>query len=133
MNFADAIRQAAMSGHAEVAATPAWVNTASTEPLPNDLTIIDLAPEDDEGGTVRLEVTLGKQQLAAVLRTVLSSPPSILTAREVAHMLRVKVTQVEELASRNEIPGFLVDGKWRFARSVVHEWMENQSKEANAS
>ena len=45
---------------------------------------------------------------------------------ELAAYLHLTPPQVEKLASREEIPGRKVAGKWRFARADVHHWLETR-------
>jgi excisionase family DNA binding protein len=47
----------------------------------------------------------------------------VLTAQEVADLLRVGVEDVLDLAARGELPGRRVGEEWRFLRSAVLEWL----------
>ena len=47
----------------------------------------------------------------------------VLTLEGVAELLRVDAAAVEELARGGELPGRLIGGEWRFARSAVLAWL----------
>jgi excisionase family DNA binding protein len=47
----------------------------------------------------------------------------VLTLDGVAELLRVDAAAVEELARGGELPGRLIGGEWRFARSAVLAWL----------
>jgi excisionase family DNA binding protein len=55
-----------------------------------------------------------------------SSAPDVLTLEEVANLLRVPAPTVARLAQRGELPGRLLDGEWRFARSAVLRWLSGE-------
>jgi excisionase family DNA binding protein len=72
---------------------------------------------------VRLELALSQEQLNGLFRAVLTSPHSILTPKEAAAYLRIKVRALEEMAAAGEIPAYEVDGKWRFSKVGIDEWL----------
>jgi excisionase family DNA binding protein len=143
MNLADAIRQAASQSGAPVipttaavpstapAATPAWEEptpiatpTVSTSPAPE-------APSHQvQGNVVRLELFLSAEQMATLFKSVVSSQHSVMTLREAASYLRVAATSLEQLASEGNVPAFQVDGRWRFSKSALDDWLavQNQQK-----
>ncbi len=47
----------------------------------------------------------------------------VLTIDELASLLRLPRQTVENLARDGELPGRLIAGEWRFARSAVLEWL----------
>jgi excisionase family DNA binding protein len=47
----------------------------------------------------------------------------VLTAREVAILLRLPVSTVYELARRGVIPGHRIGRAWRFIRHEVEQWL----------
>lgn len=49
--------------------------------------------------------------------------PEVLTAEEVAKILRVSGEEVTTMAAREQIPGRLIAGQWRFHRSAVLAWL----------
>jgi excisionase family DNA binding protein len=51
---------------------------------------------------------------------------SALTVKDVADMLNVDTKTVYRLAQKHELPGFKVAGAWRFLRSDISSWIDNQ-------
>jgi hypothetical protein len=74
--------------------------------------------------TVRFEVRLTNQQLYDLLGWLARTIHPVMTLREAAHYLRLRVAEVE-IAWRNRalIPGFKVDGRWRFLKNALDEWL----------
>lgn len=48
----------------------------------------------------------------------------IMTLREVALYLKIKERTVYHLVSKGRMPGFKVGGAWRFRKSRIDEWIE---------
>ncbi|WP_298166664.1 helix-turn-helix domain-containing protein [Novosphingobium sp.] len=55
-------------------------------------------------------------------------PEEILTVREVAEFLKVTERTIYRLATEGQIPSFKVGGSWRFQRSDLIQWMNEQAK-----
>ena len=55
--------------------------------------------------------------------TALSAPETVMTAAEVAKMLRVAERTVREMAHRGEIPARQVGRQWRFSAIQLHRWL----------
>ncbi|MFH1843720.1 MAG: helix-turn-helix domain-containing protein [bacterium] len=55
-----------------------------------------------------------------------------LTVREVARLLRVNERTVYRMALAGRLPGFRVEGTWRFLESDIAAWVAQQKKLANA-
>ena len=53
----------------------------------------------------------------------------IMTIREVAGYLKLTEKTAYRLAADGKIPGFKVGGAWRFRRSEIDKWIEQQSTE----
>ena len=53
-------------------------------------------------------------------------PDSILTLPEVAVLLKVAEKTVYTMAQRGQLPAFKVRGQWRFKRSDLERWIEDQ-------
>jgi excisionase family DNA binding protein len=49
-----------------------------------------------------------------------------LTAREVARYLRVNQYTVYRLVTQKKLPAVKVGSQWRFRRSMLDRWLENQ-------
>ncbi|WP_457648374.1 helix-turn-helix domain-containing protein [Profundibacter sp.] len=60
----------------------------------------------------------------------MASPDQAMTVRDVAGYLNVDEKTVYRLAKRGELPGFKVAGAWRFKRSDLEDWIDNQKKAA---
>jgi excisionase family DNA binding protein len=50
-------------------------------------------------------------------------PTEVLSPAEVADLLQVDDSVVQELAEAGELPGRKIGGEWRFARTAVLEWL----------
>lgn len=55
-----------------------------------------------------------------------TSTDEILTIKEVATFLKVAERTVYMLAQSARLPGFKVGGQWRFRRSDLDNWIEQQ-------
>jgi len=53
-------------------------------------------------------------------------PDSILTLPEVAVLLKGAEKTVYTMAQRGQLPAFKVRGQWRFKRSDLEQWIEDQ-------
>jgi excisionase family DNA binding protein len=56
----------------------------------------------------------------------MASPKDILEPEEVAEMLRIHVRTVKILAGQGKLPGFRVGNQWRFRRSDIDKYIEQQ-------
>lgn len=72
---------------------------------------------------VRFEVFLTPEQMSAMLRGALSSHRSVMTVREAAQYLRIPSSTVERLAMDGNLPGFMIEGTWRFLRTTIDDWV----------
>lgn len=54
----------------------------------------------------------------------------ILTLPEVAELLKVAEKTVYTMAQKNELPAFKVRGQWRFKRTDIDVWIEQQKAAA---
>lgn len=88
----------------------------SQAPLP-------VSPMVTSGTAVRLELFLSPDQLTTVLRAVMEGQHNVLTLREAASYLRIPTKTLESMASEGQVPGFQIDGRWRFAKPALDEWM----------
>jgi len=141
MNLADAIRQAAQhSGHQIVTET---VPTESSEityqkgltPMEKidhsvfgDVHAEGQIPEAPHaavlgGSVVRLELFLAPDQLNNLFKSVVSNQHTVMTLREAASFLRISTTTLDQMATDREVPALQIDGKWRFSRASLEEWL----------
>jgi excisionase family DNA binding protein len=77
---------------------------------------------------VRLELFLAPEQVGSLMRSVFATQHSIMTLREAAHFLRIPGANLEQLATEKSVPAFQVDGKWRFSRVALDEWLVDQGR-----
>jgi len=65
-----------------------------------------------------------------LIPAIVSTPKGeILTIKEVADYLKVTERTIYRLAGAKKIPAFKVGGVWRFSRSDIDTWIEQQSTE----
>lgn len=57
-------------------------------------------------------------------------PEQAMTVRDVAGYLNVDEKTVYRLAKRGDLPGFKVAGAWRFKRSDLDRWIDQQKQAA---
>jgi excisionase family DNA binding protein len=147
VNLADAIRKAASKGVVEVQpatrAPEQPFQSAAKSPVEPDLksnngpTHIEVpvhAPEPlnaavQGGNAVRLEIFLNGEQMAGMLKAIMAGQHSVLTVREAASYLRVSPKTIERLIEDGEIPAVEIDGRYRFPKSNLDDWLAHQSAE----
>ncbi len=54
----------------------------------------------------------------------------IMTIREVADYLKLTEKTAYRLVAEGKIPGFKVGGSWRFRKSEIDTWIEQQTSRA---
>jgi len=52
----------------------------------------------------------------------------IMTINEVAEYLRINIKTAYRLASNQKLPGFKVGGAWRFRRSEIETWIDDDAR-----
>ena len=57
------------------------------------------------------------------MTSVVVGRADVLTAKDVAGLLKVSVRQVQTMAKESDLPSFRVGRQWRFLRGVIVEWM----------
>lgn len=88
------------------------------------------APESTSfggGNAVRFEIFLSPDQLSCLFRALVSTQHSMLTLREAAHYLRIPSSSLEQLAAEGKIPALQIEGRWRFPKTGIDEWVMLQS------
>lgn len=130
MNFADALRQVA-GPPPEPVATERPVLRLLESP---GQAVVEPAQALATGGSnhvVRLELSLSPEQLHALLKGVAQAQPAVLTLREASQLLRIPAASLQAMAESRQVPGFTVDGKWRFGRSALEAWLaDGKAQEA---
>jgi excisionase family DNA binding protein len=76
---------------------------------------------------VKFELYLSPEQLTGLFKGVVTTQHSVMTLNEAARYLRIPGRKLKEMAQLGQIPAFLIDGKWRFARNSVEEWLAQRS------
>ncbi len=130
MNLADAIRKAAIDGPAfppgpeapkpsvEGSAKETQVKSPTIEAVPDLPSTAVLG-----GNVVRIEIFMSAEQSNNLLRAIMSGQHSILTLAEAAHYLRVRPQTLAKMADDGELPAIEIDGKWRFLKNSLDEWL----------
>jgi excisionase family DNA binding protein len=157
MNLADAIRQAALRSHPEVEAqadaeqaeysaeAQAYLaeqpeySGPEPSPAPAPAQAYDAVtaqpvymPEPPAGAVlggnvVRLELFLAPEQLNSLFRAVVATQHSVMTLREAASYLRVHPSTLEGMAVEGKVPAFTIEGRWRFPKHGIDEWLALQA------
>jgi excisionase family DNA binding protein len=147
VNLADAIRKAAnkpgFDGAQEQAVFEQPTGGSATWPQeptmknnnsPSHIEMPNQAPEPlnpalQNGNAVRLEIFLNGEQMAGMLKAIMAGQHSVLTVREAASYLRVSPKAIERMAVEGEIPAVEIDGRYRFPKSNLDDWLASQSAE----
>lgn len=79
------------------------------------------------GNVVRLELFMTPEQMTIMLRAIMAGQHSVLTAKEAASYLRVAQSTLEKLAESGDIPAVEIEGRWRFPKNALDDWMLRQS------
>lgn len=53
---------------------------------------------------------------------------NIMTIRELAAYLKMAEKTLYRIAGEGDVPSFKVGGAWRFRKSEIDKWIENQEK-----
>jgi excisionase family DNA binding protein len=102
--------------------SPSHIEMPSQTPEP-------LNPALQNGNAVRLEIFLNGEQMAGMLKAIMAGQHSVLTVREAASYLRVSPKAIERMAVEGEIPAVEIDGRYRFPKSNLDDWLASQSAE----
>jgi len=152
MNLADAIRRAAQSsgsplGQAELGQLEPFTEQKSIETYPEEIAVEEVKTLAKEANmnhqhesaatpvghnVVRLELVLNPEQLKGFFGAVIASQHTVLTLREAANFLRISQAALEGLAQEGDVPGMMVDGKWRFTRPALEDWVSAHPKKKEA-
>ena len=142
MNLADAIRQAAYAGGPIVPENQQPFvpqNTPQDEPVQDQPqkannqeaqgSSLQLQhPEHHEHQTasptlMRMELFLSPEQLNSLLKALVASQHSVMTLREAASYLRMNAATLEDMAKHGDVAAFTVNGRWRFSKAALDEWV----------
>jgi len=120
MNLVDAIRKASQQSHAAQPGAQSPALEASRMPTVDQT---EATPDPQALQTVHFEVRLTNQQLYDLLGWLARTIHPVMTLQEAAHYLRLRKAELETLAEQGVIPAFKVDGRWRFLKNALDEWM----------
>jgi excisionase family DNA binding protein len=136
MNLADAIRKASTDGPGSTASqvpaafqhVPEGPNLSDVESAVAQAIGCTQPPEQPHpsvvgGNVVRIELFLTADQTTTMLRAIMSGQHSVLTLSEAAHFLRVRSQTLSKMAEDGEVPAALIDGRWRFLKNDLEEWI----------
>jgi excisionase family DNA binding protein len=82
---------------------------------------------------VRLELFLAPEQVSILMKSVVATQHSVMTVTEAAQLLRIPTSHLKQLAEDKSVPGFKVDGKWRFCRTTLETWLSDQTQQRGVS
>src|SRR5689334_16836428 len=106
-------------------------NVSNTDGLKLEESIEDLTVTASQNSAtaypVKFELYLSPEQLTGLFKGVVTTQHSVMTLNETARYLRIPGRKLKEMAQLGQIPAFLIDGKWRFARNSVEEWLAQRS------
>ncbi|MBL8067112.1 MAG: helix-turn-helix domain-containing protein [Armatimonadetes bacterium] len=126
MNFADAIRK--VHGEPQAAVQPDAYDLQPNSGVPQLGFCADGLPAPASasvlaGNVVRLELFLSAEQMSGMFRAIMAGQHTVMTAREAAAYLRIGKDTLMKLAEEGEIPGILIDGRWRFPKPNLDDWL----------
>ncbi|MEQ1821627.1 MAG: helix-turn-helix domain-containing protein [Fimbriimonadaceae bacterium] len=137
MNLADAIRKAShlpltapVVEHPQVQEPAEPMMASPFEFEPEETNMNDNTDQSQgevigqQQTAVRLELLLTPDQLSNLFRAVAANQHTLWTVRDAASYLRISGHSLESMADKGEIPGFKVDGRWRFAKATIDEWLK---------
>lgn len=144
MNFADAIRK--VNGDAQTNEALGLNQAASPEPeasysleansgvpsmglgmaMEGASVPAPTSPVVQSGNVVRLELFLSAEQMSGLFRAIMAGQHTVMTAREAAAYLRIGKDTLMKLAEEGDIPGIVIDGRWRFPKPNLDEWLTMQ-------
>lgn len=105
----------------EPPATPQLTAQPSTSPAPEPA-----SPYVAGGNVIRLELFLSAEQMSGLFKAIMAGQHTVMTAREAASYLRVSKETLMKYAEEGDIPGIVIDGRWRFPKANLDEWLSLQ-------
>ncbi len=129
MNLVDAIRRASATQAVCEDTSPADNTVLLHLPLNEEDSPVELTDNENPmseraGNFVRIELFLSPEQINGLLKDTVGAHRSIMTAKEVANLLRTTTHNVEKLANEGKLPGFLLEDSWRFHKSAMEDWLQ---------
>ena len=71
---------------------------------------------------------LNGEQMAGMLKAIMAGQHYVLTVREAASYLRVSPKTIEKLVEDGEIPAVEIDGRYRFPKSNLDDWLAQSAE-----
>jgi excisionase family DNA binding protein len=96
------------------------------EPMTNQQPEPEANHPHPAGNVVRLELFLSPEQFHNLFKAVFTTQHSVLTLREAANYLRIPAASLEAMAADGQVPAMQVDGRWRFTKTALDEWISTQ-------
>lgn len=141
MNLADAIREAALMKAAAIQEVDMDMDRTNPSFQPEETVAPNQVPKAfahdgppqepaqglGTGQVVRLELYLSPEQLKGLFSAIVGSQHTIWTVREAAAHLRIQPSSLERMAEEGSIPAVQIDGRWRFSKGALDEWLVLQS------
>lgn len=138
MNFADAIRKVSVDSPVGGALSVPTTAATSAAPAPEASAPAatgafeapapaPASPHVVGGNVVRLELFLSAEQMGGLFRAIMAGQHTVMTAAEAAAYLRISKTTLVKLAEDGELPGILLEGRWRFPKPNLDEWLTMQT------
>ncbi len=135
MQLVDAIRQAAknptpVTDPVLVPESPPVVPPSSATAGSKPVHVAQPSPPSTSvfgGSVVRLELFLSPDQLSVLFRGIIGGAHSVLTLREAAKYVRLSASELEQLCETHQVPAFRLQGKWRFPKAALDDWLAAQS------
>lgn len=133
MNFADAIRKVSGDAGGQALASmnnnpQSWTENTQTTPVNPPVNAPEpVSPHVNSGNVVRLEMFLSAEQMGGLFRAIMAGQHSVMTAREAASYLRISQETLVKLAEEGEIPGVVIENRWRFPKPSLDDWLATQS------
>lgn len=100
--------------------------TQIEEPMTNQNQEPEANHPHPAGNVVRLELFLSPEQFHNLFKAVFTTQHSVLTLREAANYLRIPAPSLETMAAEGQVPAMQVDGRWRFTKTALDEWISTQ-------
>lgn len=143
MNFVDAIRMATQVKPEGETQRVVMVEQ-TTEPdetvrevqeaaQTDDAVVTSVQQLPDGASVVRIELRLTPEQTQTLLKGALGASHRYMTLREAAQYLRLSQGRLEELAREGRVPGFQLDGAWRFEKQSLDQWAGDQSTQTTTT
>ena len=120
-------------GSGESDGTPRWGTTEVGRFLKKteETGYIQDAGSPNQWGAAREEVPLGRNGTPMKAQTAGAEQREVLDIRQAADYLGISPDTLYKYASEGFVPAFKLGNRWRFKRSRLNDWMDQQSSGGN--